>query len=128
LYKGDVELNQPESTQRNDIKAWLSLILGCVSILCVVFAPLVLTTGMVGLILGVLSRKGPNRRIAIAGIVTTVLAIVLSILLGLYLIVNKSPVNPVKSDTVTLQGKSDTVHSIQPQMFTEGDINGYGTS
>jgi uncharacterized BrkB/YihY/UPF0761 family membrane protein len=107
LYEGDVELNQIESTQRNDIKAWLSLILGCVSILCVVFAPIVLTTGIVGLILGVLSRKGPNRRIAIAGIVTSVLAIVLSILLGLFLIVNSSSVNPVKSDTVT-------VHAIQP--------------
>lgn len=84
--------NSMKLMQKKDILAWLSLIIGCISFLSVfIYAPITFPMSIVGIVLGVISRKGSNPRLALAGIMISVFALVLIILLAIYIFANRIP-------------------------------------
>lgn len=81
--------NSNKLMQKKDFRAWLSLIIGSVSLLSVAFAPVTIPMSIIGIVLGIVSRKGSNPRLALTGIMISVLALLLSIFLPLYLFANR---------------------------------------
>ncbi|GMA64127.1 hypothetical protein GCM10025859_45670 [Alicyclobacillus fastidiosus] len=88
-------VNQVDSSRAGNVLGWASLIVGLLSFLSSVYAILSIPLGIVGLILGVIARKGSNRRIAIWGIAVSAVAILLTIFLLLLLTVHSYSVTPV---------------------------------
>ena len=94
LYEADTMSSN--SSRTGEVLAWISLIVGSVSFLSSVYAILSVPLGIIGLVLGVISRKGKNRRIAIWGMVLSAVAILLTIFLRLLLMVHSVSVTPVQ--------------------------------
>lgn len=99
LY-GNQNDSQPPSSATN-VLAWLSLITGGLSLIMFVFFPFSVPLAILSLILGIVSRKSKNRRIAWIGMILSAIALVFCVFAFLFLI-------PTHTGTVKSVGISHT--------------------
>jgi hypothetical protein len=95
-----------DSPRFGNVLAWIPLIVGALSLLISAYAPLSIPLGIIGLILGFITRKASNRHIAAWGMIVSAASILWTVFLLSLLTVHHSSVSPVKVDS-----SSQPIHS-----------------